>query len=62
MNDFDGCAVFLEHAMLEFLGRIVVESFMERWWVHLIQKLAESYDIIDFFLVLSPGRCDKGEE
>lgn len=52
--------------MLEFLGRVVVESFMERRWVHLLEQLAKSYDIIDFCLVLLRRCCrdrrEKGEE
>lgn len=69
MNGLDGVAVLLEHAMLEFLGRIVVQGCVQRRRIDLINQLLKGFDVgfsllvtCQSFWCLSKDEGEKGEE
>ena len=67
VDHFNGCTVFLEHAMLELLGGVVVESFMEGGRVNLVEQLSEGCGVVGLFLFLlwscrEDGCGEEGEE
>ena len=66
MDCFDGSAVLLEHAMLELLGGVIVESSVQGLLVDLFQHFTEFFNVglglfIQGILIAIVGYSDRQE-